>query len=79
MTPGVADKLLGPSSDSERGDQGDRVSKVSVVIRRTKAALSVVSNICYPIENITKTTVEEVIAVAKSAIPNLNLFIKAWI
>lgn len=42
-------------------------------------ALSVVSNVCYPIESITETTLEEVIAVAKKTIPSLNLLIKYWI
>ena len=41
--------------------------------------LSVVSNVCYPINSITETTVEEVIAVAKKTIPKLNLLMKYWL
>ena len=42
-------------------------------------AISVVSNVCYPIENITETTVEEVIAVAKATIPSLSKLILQWV
>ena len=43
------------------------------------SALSVVSNICYPIESISETTIEEVIEVANKTIPKLNDVIKNWI
>lgn len=42
-------------------------------------AMSVVSNVCYPIEEITETTVEEVIAVAKAAVPSLSNLILNWV
>ena len=41
-------------------------------------AISVVSNVCYPIEKITKTTVAEVIAVAKKAVPELSKLCLEW-
>lgn len=41
--------------------------------------ISVVSNVCYPIESITETTVEEVIAVAKAAIPSLSRICLEWV
>jgi purine-nucleoside phosphorylase len=41
--------------------------------------ISVVSNVCYPIESITETTVEEVIAVAKASIPSLSKLCLKWI
>lgn len=41
--------------------------------------ISVVSNQCYPIEQITATTVEEVIAVAKSAEPKMTLLVRELI
>ncbi|MDA9774465.1 purine-nucleoside phosphorylase [Saprospiraceae bacterium] len=41
--------------------------------------LSVVSNVCWPLESITETTVEEVIAVANKTIPKLNILMKQWI
>jgi purine-nucleoside phosphorylase len=42
-------------------------------------AISVVSNVCYPIDKISETTVEEVIAVAKATIPSLSKLILKWI
>ena len=39
--------------------------------------LSVVSNKCYPIEEITETTIEEVIHLAKAAEPKMRLIVKA--
>lgn len=42
-------------------------------------AMSVVSNVCYPIEEITETTVAEVIAVAKASIPSLSNLILNWV
>lgn len=42
-------------------------------------AISVVSNICHTHEEISKTTIEEVISVAKRSIPQLNLLIQCWI
>ena len=39
--------------------------------------LSVVSNKCYPIEEITETTVEEVIHLAKATEPKMRLIVKA--
>ena len=39
--------------------------------------LSVVSNVCYPIENLTPTSLEDVIAVAKEATPKLTNLVKA--
>lgn len=41
--------------------------------------ISVVSNVCYPIEEITETTVEEVIAVAKEATPSLSKISLEWV
>jgi len=42
------------------------------------AMISMISNVCYPIHRISKTTVEEVIAVAQQASPVLHdLIIKA--
>ena len=38
--------------------------------------ISIVSNQCYPIENITETTLEEVIAVARDAEPKMRLIVK---
>lgn len=40
------------------------------------AAISIVSNVCYPPERITETTVEEVIAVANGAADKLNILLK---
>ncbi len=39
-------------------------------------AISVVSNKCYPIEEITETTVEEVIALAQAAEPKIRLVVR---
>lgn len=40
-------------------------------------ALSVVSNVCYPIEQITETSVEEVLAVVEAAAPKVQKIVKA--
>jgi len=47
--------------------------KISVTV------MSVVSNVCYPIEEISATTVAEVIAVAKLAIPSLGRLCVEWV
>lgn len=39
------------------------------------AVASIISNVCYPIENLTPTTIESVIAVAGKAMPYLNQLI----
>lgn len=41
--------------------------------------LSVVSNLCYPIEAITETTIAEVIAIAKTAEPKLTKIVKGLV
>lgn len=41
--------------------------------------LSVVSNICYPIESLQETTLESVLEVAAEAIPDLNSLIMHWL
>jgi len=41
--------------------------------------LSIVSNKCYPIDEITETTIEEVIAIAATAEPKLTALIKAFL
>lgn len=43
------------------------------------AVLSIVSNVCYPLDRLTKTTVEEVIAVAEKATPKLSALVLAWV
>ncbi len=40
------------------------------------AAVSIISNVCYPPEKITETTIEDVIEVANKASKNLNLVLK---
>jgi len=40
------------------------------------AAISIISNVCYPPENITETTIEDVIEVANLASKNLNIVLK---
>ena len=42
-------------------------------------AISVVSNVCYPIEEITPTTVAEVIEVANKAVPALSRICLEWV
>lgn len=42
-------------------------------------ALSVVSNVCYPIEQLTETSVEDVLSVVKEASPKVQSLIKALI
>ncbi len=42
-------------------------------------AISIVSNLCYPPEMIRETSVEEVIAVAEGAEPNMRLLIREWV
>ena len=47
-------------------------------MRRKMIGISVVSNLCYPVDQIGKTTVEEVIAVAKTASDSLGVLIEAF-
>lgn len=41
--------------------------------------LSIISNVCYPLDRLTKTTVDEVIEVANQATPKLSRLVKSWI
>ncbi len=42
-------------------------------------AISCVSNVCYPIEDITETTIEEVIQVVQQSVPKLKAFLEAYL
>jgi len=54
-----------------------------VIVARHSAmrvcVLSVVSNLCYPIEAITETTIAEVIAIANTAEPKLTMIVKGLV
>jgi purine-nucleoside phosphorylase len=41
--------------------------------------LSVVSNVCFPIETLTETTIAQVIETAAKTIPSLNILIRKWV
>ena len=42
-------------------------------------AISVVSNVCYPIETLTETSLDDVIDVVGKAIPSLSVLVLAWL
>ena len=42
-------------------------------------AISVISNVCYPITRLTETSIESVIHIGEKAVPNLNKLIHYWI
>ncbi len=46
---------------------------VAAQLQMKVTVLSIVSNLCYPLGRIDKTTIEEVIQVAEAALPNLRL------
>ncbi len=43
------------------------------------AVLSIVTNVCYPIDNLTSTSLEDVIAVAESALPKLKIMVDGFL
>lgn len=43
------------------------------------AVVSIISNVCYPLERLSKTTLEEVIQVAEEASPRLRRIIEQWV
>ena len=43
------------------------------------AVVSIISNVCYPLNRLTKTTLEEVIQVAEKATPKLRKLVETWV